>query len=71
MPERAKTPMERDYPTICAWTRHQTVSTDHLRNELERALAWVEGGAAVAPARDALDWEDDPDNPLGYPGHGG
>lgn len=36
-----KTPMEQDYPAICAWTRHQTVSTKALREELERALEWV------------------------------
>jgi hypothetical protein len=40
------TPMERDYPTICAWTRHRTVSTEALRDELEKALAWIDSGAA-------------------------
>jgi hypothetical protein len=34
-------PMERDYPVICKWVRHQTVSTNALREELERALAWI------------------------------
>ena len=44
-PETAdKTPMERDYPTICKWTRHQTVSTEALRDELEKALAWLDAG---------------------------
>jgi hypothetical protein len=34
--------MEQKYPAICQWTRHQGVNTDALRQELKRALAWLD-----------------------------
>lgn len=35
------TPMQETYPVISDWVAHKTVSTDKLREELTRALAWV------------------------------
>ena len=45
--EPDKTPMERDYPTICEWTRHGAVSTAALEAELRKALGWVSGKDVV------------------------
>jgi hypothetical protein len=45
-PDELKTPMERDYPVICAWVRHQTVQTDLLYVELQKALAFLDGADA-------------------------
>ena len=33
--------MERDFPAICDWVRHQTVSTDALGRDLRKALEFV------------------------------
>jgi hypothetical protein len=41
--------MERDYPALCDWVRHQTVSTDALRLDLLRALAFVTDAPLDAP----------------------
>lgn len=45
--------MERDFPAICDWVRHQTVRTDDLRRDLLRALTFVDPTYGRPPCTEA------------------